>query len=212
MWEELWEKFAKCLECHGNSHWAFQTQTPVQVEMEESLGKSARLSGKARWNLGSVCEVCLDCDRGSQESEWGPPCLSQQLCVPKWVKNYHLLVTAAAAAKSCPTLCSPIDGSPPGSPSLRFSRQEHWSGLPFPSPMHESEKWKWSRSVVSDPQRPHGLQPSRLLRPWEFPGKSAGVGCHCLCFLANCLWASLIIKPQWNMTSEDIYMNLIQEC
>ena len=39
-------------------------------------------------------------------------------------------------------------------PSLWFSRQEHWSGLPFPSPMQESEKWKWSRSVVptlSDP-------------------------------------------------------------
>ena len=33
-------------------------------------------------------------------------------------------------------------------PSLGFSRQEHWSGLPFPSPMHDSEKWKWSRSVV----------------------------------------------------------------
>ena len=39
-------------------------------------------------------------------------------------------------------LCETIDGSPPGSPSLGFSRQEHWSGLPFPSPMHESEKWK----------------------------------------------------------------------
>ena len=25
-------------------------------------------------------------------------------------------------------------------PSLGFSRQEHWSGLPFPSPMRESEK------------------------------------------------------------------------
>ena len=25
-------------------------------------------------------------------------------------------------------------------PSLGFSRQEHWGGLPFPSPMHESEK------------------------------------------------------------------------
>ena len=52
---------------------------------------------------------------------------------------------AAAAAKSLqsyPTLCDPIDGSPPGSPSLGFSRQEHWNGLPFPSPMHESEKWK----------------------------------------------------------------------
>ena len=65
-------------------------------------------------------------------------------------------------------------------PSLGFSRQEHWSGLPFPSPMHESEKWKWNRSVVSDPQWPHGLQPSRLLRPWDFLGKSTGVGCHCL--------------------------------
>ena len=35
-------------------------------------------------------------------------------------------------------------------PSLGFSMQEHWSGLPFPSPMHESEKWKWSRLVVSN--------------------------------------------------------------
>ena len=61
--------------------------------------------------------------------------------------------TAAAAAKSlqsCPTLCYPIDGSPPGFPSLGFSRQEHWSGLPFPPPMHESEKWKRSHTVVSD--------------------------------------------------------------
>ena len=65
-------------------------------------------------------------------------------------------------------------------PSLRFSRQEHWSGLPLPSPMHKSEKWKWSHSVMSDPQRPHGLQPTRLLQPWDFLGKSTGVGCHCL--------------------------------
>ena len=63
---------------------------------------------------------------------------------------------------------------------ILFTRQEYWSGLPFPSPMHDSEKWKWHRSVMSDPQWPHGLQPSRLLRPWDFPGKSAGVGCHCL--------------------------------
>ena len=33
---------------------------------------------------------------------------------------------------------------------------------------------------MSDLQRPHGLQPSRLLHPWDFPGKSTGVGCHCL--------------------------------
>ena len=65
------------------------------------------------------------------------------------------------------------------SPSLGFSRQEHWSGLPFPSPMHEGEKWKGSRSVVSKSSRPHGLQPTRLLRLWDFPGRN-GVGCHCL--------------------------------
>ena len=64
-------------------------------------------------------------------------------------------------------------------PSLGFSRQEHWSGLPFPSPMHKSGKWKWSCSVMSNSSRPHGLQPTRLLRPWDIPGKSTGVGCHC---------------------------------
>ena len=46
------------------------------------------------------------------------------------------IIHAAKSLQSCPTLCDPIDGSP----SLGFSRQEHWSGLPFPSPVHESEK------------------------------------------------------------------------
>ena len=49
---------------------------------------------------------------------------------------------AAKSLQSCPTVCDPVDGSPPGSPSLGFSRQEHWSGLPFPSLTHESEKLK----------------------------------------------------------------------
>ena len=31
---------------------------------------------------------------------------------------------------------------------------------------------------MSDSSRPHGLQPTSLLRPWDFPGKSTGVGCH----------------------------------
>ena len=49
---------------------------------------------------------------------------------------------AAAAAKSlqlCPTLCDPIDGSPTGSPVPGILQVRHWSGLPFPSPMRESE-------------------------------------------------------------------------
>ena len=65
--------------------------------------------------------------------------------------------------------------------SLGFSRQEHWSGLPFPSPVRESEV---AQSCLT--QRPHGLQPTRLLHPWDFPGKSTGVGCpYCLLSIAS---------------------------
>ena len=35
-------------------------------------------------------------------------------------------------------------------------------------------------SVVSDSQQPQTWQSTRLLRSWDFPGKSTGVGCHCL--------------------------------
>ena len=75
-------------------------------------------------------------------------------------------IFSAAAAKllqSCPTLCNPIDAAHQAPPSLGFSRQEHWSGLPFPSPVHESEKWKWRHSVVSD---------SRNLMDCSLPGSS----------------------------------------
>ena len=85
-------------------------------------------------------------------------------------------------------------------PSLGFSRQEPWSGLPLPSPMHESEKWKRSRSVVSDSQRPQGLQPTRLICPWDFPGKSIGVGCHCF-LQKNKLAASKYLAP-WGNSSK----------
>ena len=36
------------------------------------------------------------------------------------------------------------------------------------------------RPWLCDSSRPHGLQPTRLLLPWDFPGESTGVGCHCL--------------------------------
>ena len=88
-----------------------------------------------------------------------------------------LLLSRSSRVQLCAT---PEMAAHQASPSLGFSRQEHWSGVPFPSPMHESEKGKWSRSVMSDSSQPHGLQPTRLLRPWDFPGKSTGVGCHCL--------------------------------
>ena len=121
--------------------------------------------------------------------------------------TYHWLISLCAAAKSlqsCPTLCDPIDGSPPGSPvpgilqartlewvtisfsnawewkvkvkslsrvrllatpwtaayqappSVGFSRQEYWSGVPLPSPFHcvvETNTTLWSNYILIEKVR-----------------------------------------------------------
>ena len=133
------------------------------------------------YNVVAPCSTGLTPSLGIMIGTWSRP---------------HRWTAAAKSRQSCPTLCDPIDSSPPGfpvpeilqartlewvaipssvresesevaqslshvrlfttpwtaahqvPPSLRFSRQEHWSGLPFPSSMHESEKWKWSCSVA----------------------------------------------------------------
>ena len=72
-----------------------------------------------------------------------PPCPSPT----PWVFPLLLLLSRLSCVQLCVT---PWTVAYQASPSMGFSRQEHWSGLPFPSPMHESGKWKWSRSVVSD--------------------------------------------------------------
>ena len=46
---------------------------------------------------------------------------------------YDILLSAKEVVQSCPTLCNPMDCSLPGF-SMRFSRQEYWNGLAFPSP------------------------------------------------------------------------------
>ena len=62
-----------------------------------------------------------------------------------------LLLLLLLSRFSCVRLCAtPETVAHQAPPSLGFSRQVHWSGLPFPSPMHQSETWKWSRLVVSD--------------------------------------------------------------
>ena len=90
---------------------------------------------------------------------------------------------AAAAAKSlqsCPTLCDPIDNSPPGSPVPGILQARTRVGCRF---LLQCVKVK-SLSCVQL-FATHGLQPTRFLHPWDFPGKSTGVGCHCLlCILA----------------------------
>ena len=50
----------------------------------------------------------------------------------------------AKSLQSCPTLCDPIDGSPPGSPVPGIFQATHWSGVPLPS--HGSE-WPSSKKI-----------------------------------------------------------------
>ena len=73
---------------------------------------------------------------------------------------------------SCVRLCAtPQMAAHQAPPSLGFSRQEHWSGLPFPSPMHESEsegaQSYWTLSDPMDCSLPgssiHGIFQARVL-------------------------------------------------
>ena len=54
------------------------------------------------------------------------------------------------------------------------------SSIPCPPSSRGPMREERSCSVVSDSLQPHRLQPTRLLRPWDIPSKSTGVGCHCL--------------------------------
>ena len=75
------------------------------------------------------------------------------LLLLSYFSHVWLCVTPQTAAHQAP-------------PSLGFSRQEHWSGLPFPSPMHESEKWKWSVWLFATPwTAAYQAPPSMVWRP-----------------------------------------------
>ena len=114
----------------------------------------------------SICHVG---DLGLIPGLWGSP--GER-------KGYTLQYSAAAKSlQLCPTLCDLIDGSPSGSsiPGILQARTLEWVAISF------SSAWKWKVKVKSLSRvLLLATQPTRLLRPWDFPGKSTGVGCHCL--------------------------------
>ena len=65
--------------------------------------------------------------RGRQRMRWLDGIADSMDMLLSRFSRVRLCVTPEMAAHQAP-------------PSLGFSREEHWSGLPFPSPMHESEK------------------------------------------------------------------------
>ena len=127
----------------------------------------------------------------------------------KGFKNWGFPAAAAAAATAkslqlCPTLCDPIDGSPPGSPvpGILQARTLEWVAISF------SNAWKWKVKVKS-------LSHIRLFKtpwtaayqaphPWDFPGKSTGVGCHCLSVsLMEIYYRNHLAMPRLNSMSID---------
>ena len=112
--------------------------------------------------------------------------------VTVWKHHLSGLTAAAAAAKSlqsCPTLCDPRDSSPPDfpAPGILQARTLEWVAISF------SNAWKWKVKVKS-------FSCARLLAtPWtaahqaplsmDFPGKSTGVGCHCLLWSGLTTWS-----------------------
>ena len=88
--------------------------------------------------------------------------------------------SAAKSLQSCPTLCDPIDGSPPGSPvpGILQARTLEWVAI------SSSNAWKWKEKVKSLSRVQLVVTPSTAAYQappsMDFPGKSTGVECHCL--------------------------------
>ena len=63
-----------------------------------------------------------------------------------WKVFHCVCVCAYSVINSCLTFCNPMDHSPQASLYMGFSRQEYWSGLPFPLP---GTSWPRDQTCVS---------------------------------------------------------------
>ena len=128
----------------------------------------------------NICNISSVCDSDfSSVLESSQPSSLRVLLLPCYLSSLLLLLLLSRFSRV--RLCvTPKMAARQAPPSLGFSRQEHWSGLPLPSP----NAWKWKVKVKS-------LSRVRLFAtPWtaayqaalsmDFPGKSTGVRCHCL--------------------------------
>ena len=107
-----------------------------QENKQVSKMQDARWGQSIIWLKKAVLPFC------TQQRQINQPSLQHHLSPSKLL----LLLSRFRCVRLCATPYTAAHQAPP----LGLSRQEHWSGLPFPSPMNEREKRKWSRSVVSD--------------------------------------------------------------
>ena len=103
--------------------------------------------------------------------------------------SHHFMANAAKSLQSCPTLCDPIDGSPPGSPvtGILQARTLEWAAISF------SNAWKWKLKVKS-------LSRARLLAtPWT----AAYQAPPSMGFSRQHYWSGLPLpSPSWQIDGE----------
>ena len=145
----------------GNQPWIFTGRTDVEAEdpILWSMDVKSQLIGKdldARKDWGQKEKRAKE-DEMARWHHWLSGHESEQIqgdsevqgslaCCSSWVCKES--DTPAAAAKSlqlCPTLCDPIDSSPPGSPDpgILQARRLEWVAISF------SNAWKWKVKVKS---------------------------------------------------------------
>ena len=98
-----------------------------------------------------------------------------------WTWQVKVLVT-----QLCPTLCDLMDITHQAPLSMEFSRQEHWSGLPFPSPGNLSDLGTATLQADSLPREPPGKQNNILYSPGYSPCTLQKCLFHCLYFPLDC--------------------------
>ena len=81
--------------------------------------------------------MCLDKNDTASNQNSKKKYITYRACFMKYVMLLLLLLSHFSRVRLCAT---PETAAHQAPPSLGFSRQEHWSGLPFPFPTHESEK------------------------------------------------------------------------
>ena len=99
------------------------------------------------------------------------------------------MCTCMPVSKFCPTLCDPCAIAHQGPLSIKFSRQEHWSGLPFPSPEDLPDPGIKSTSPASP------ALAGRIFTV-ELPGKPSSLEAVCLLFLIIFIWLYCTLKIQ----------------
>ena len=168
-------KLPSCFPPVCTAVWVLRLSMCAEWKQELSSGKSQENSPF------TYCQTLLQLPSGLV---WGWKCVQSLINSPS---KHHIQQTMFVLALdelllcrfSCVRLCAtPQAAAHQAPPSLEFSRQEYWSGLPFPSPMHACILSRFSRVRLC--VTPNGQQPTRLLCPWDSLGKSTGVGWHIL--------------------------------